>query len=83
MTGASRALQQSTSKGESIGSRSVLDSTLIPVVRFRHLASVRRHGFDDNHYRFNDLAIGRVPAYLFANADIRRHRTVILICAFN
>src|SRR3984885_13223330 len=31
-------------KGESIGSRSVLDSTLVPVVRFRHLASVRHHG---------------------------------------
>ena len=83
MTDAFSALQQSASKGESIGSRSVLASTLIPVVRFRHLASVRRHGFDDNPYRFNNLAIGRVPAYLFANADLRRHRTAILICAFN
>src|SRR3984885_6290728 len=45
-------LGQPTSKGESIGSRSVLDSTLVPVVRFRHLASVRHHVFDDNAVSF-------------------------------
>src|SRR5580658_11310052 len=42
----SACLGQPTSKGESIGCRSVLDATLVPVVRFRHLASVRHHGFD-------------------------------------
>ena len=46
----SACLGQPTSKGGSIGSRSVLDSTLVPVVRFRHLASVRHHGLDDNAY---------------------------------
>ena len=43
----SACLGQPTSKGESIGSQSVLDSTLVPVVRFRHLASVRHYGFDN------------------------------------
>src|SRR5580658_4975116 len=66
----SACLGQLTSKGESIGSRSVLDSTLAPVVRFRHLASVRHHGFDDNASLFNVLAVGIVPAYLFAKADL-------------
>jgi hypothetical protein len=66
MTDASSALRQSSSKGESIGSRSVLDSTPIPVVKFRHLASARHHGFDGIPYRFNNLAIGRALADLFA-----------------
>jgi hypothetical protein len=66
----SACLGQPTSKGGSIGSRSVLDSTLIPVVRFRHLASVRHHGFDDNESCVNALAVGRGPAYLFAKADL-------------
>jgi|SRR5580658_4739750 hypothetical protein len=39
----SACLGQPTSKGESIGSRSVLDSTLVPVLGFRHLASARHH----------------------------------------
>jgi hypothetical protein len=36
---------------------------------FRHLASVR-HRFDDDASLFNTLAVGMVPAYLFAKADL-------------
>ena len=61
----SACLGQPTS---TIGSRPVLDSPLIPVVRFRHLASVRHHGFDDTSYLFNNLVIGRGPAYLSAKS---------------
>jgi hypothetical protein len=34
------------------------------------LASVRHHGFDDNTSISNALAVGMVPAYLFAKADL-------------
>ena len=39
-------------------------------MRFRHLASVRHRGFDDDASLFNALAVGMVPAYLFAKADL-------------
>ena len=52
----SACLGQPTSKGESIDSRSVLDSTRLLVLRFRHLASVRHHGFDDNVVSFQQFS---------------------------
>ena len=55
---------QPTSKGESIGSRSVLDSTLVPVVRFRHLSSVRHMNLVMTVFTFNALVTGMTPAYL-------------------
>ena len=40
------------------------------LVRFRHLASARHYGFGYNASSFNALAVGMVPAYLFAKADL-------------
>jgi hypothetical protein len=69
----SACLGQPTSKGESIGSRSVLDSNQF----CRDFAIWRACATTDVMIarRFNVLAVGMVPAYLFAKADLEGSMT--------